>query len=154
MCSFGQLFFRVQQGGARATRLSSCHMALRFFLLTWLLPFASWAQAGKFAPVRPIPAKPSALLPVPTVKQLLAGLINIRILELAAPTYLYRHLRDSSSRPAPWELKRGQFVIVTKAYPRWLAVRGALSPTHFSGDSTTYYIPKSATVGSKTYIVL
>ncbi|PJJ60644.1 hypothetical protein CLV45_2073 [Hymenobacter chitinivorans DSM 11115] len=75
-------------------------------------------------------------------------------MELAAPTYLYRHLSDSSRRPAVWELKRGHFVIVKKVYPHWLAVHRAISPTQFSSDSTTYYIPITATVGSKTYIVL
>ncbi len=129
-------------------------MALRLFLLTWLLPFASWAQASKAAPLSVIPAKHTALPPRPTVEQVLTGSVNVRIMELADPTFLYRHLRDSSSRPVARELKRGHFVIVRKAYPRWLAVQLALSPTRFSGDTTTYYIPKTATVGSKTYIVL
>ncbi|NKI91851.1 hypothetical protein HBN54_004474 [Hymenobacter sp. 1B] len=75
-------------------------------------------------------------------------------MELAAPTYLYRHLRDSNSRPAAWELKRGHFVIIRKDYPRWLAVQRAAGPTRFSGDTITHYIPKTAAVGSKTYIVL
>jgi hypothetical protein len=67
---------------------------------------------------------------------------------------LYRHLSDSSRRPAPWELKRGHFVVVRKVYPRWLAVHIVLSPNHFSGDTTTYYIPIIATVGATTYVVL
>ncbi|GGG61512.1 hypothetical protein [Hymenobacter glacieicola] len=129
-------------------------MALRFFLFMWLLPFAAWAQGNNPAPVRRIPPKSSTLPPRPTIDQALTGSVNIRIMELAAPTYLYRHLSDSSGRPASWELKRGHFVIVKKAYPRWLAVRVALSPTRFSGDTNTYYIPISATVGSKTYVVL
>ena len=153
-CSFRELFFCVQHRAARATRFSSCRMVLRFILFTWLLPFAAWAQADKPAPVRHIPPKSGALPPEPTVEQALTGSVNVRIMELAAPTYLYQHLRDSSRRPTAWELKRGHFVIIKKAYPRWLAVRLALSPTLFSGDSTTYYIPISATVGSKTYIVL
>ncbi len=129
-------------------------MALRFFLLTWLMPFACWAQANQTAPVSALPAKQTTLLPRPTIEQALTGMVNVRIMELAAPTYLYRHLRDSSSRPAVWELKRGHFVIVRKAYPHWLAVQRAVGPTQFSGDTTTYYIAKTATVGSKTYIVL
>jgi len=129
-------------------------MALHLFLLTWLLPFAAWAQGGNPAPVRRLPPKSSTLPPRPTIEQALTGSVNIRIMELAAPTYLYRHLSDSSRRPAAWELKRGHFVIVKKAYSRWLAVQRAAGPTQFSGDTTTYYIPKTATVGSKTYIVL
>jgi len=129
-------------------------MALRSFLLAWLLPFAAWAQDGKPVPVRRLPPKSSTLPPRPTIEQALTGSVNVRIMGLAAPTYLYRHLSDSSRQPTAWELKRGQFVIVKKAYPRWLAVHLALSPTQFSGDSTTYYIPVTATVGAKTYIVL
>ena len=129
-------------------------MALRFFLPTWLLPLASWGQIGKPAPVSALSTKQAALSPRPTIEQALTGMINVRIVELAAPTYLSRHLRDSSSRPAAWELKWGRFVIVRKAYPRWLAVQRAAGPTQFSGDTTTYYIPKTATEGSKTYIAL
>ena len=129
-------------------------MALRFFLLTWLLPFAAWSQGGNPVRVRPTPSQSRALPPKPSIAQVLTGTINIRVMELAAPTYLYRHLRDSCRRPAAGELKRGHFVIVKKVYPRWLAVKLALSPTLFSGESTTYYIPLSATVGSKTTFVL
>ncbi|SFQ78973.1 hypothetical protein [Hymenobacter arizonensis] len=129
-------------------------MALRIFLLTWLLPLAAWGQIGKSDPISALPATQATPLPRPTIEQALTGTVNVRIMELAAPTYLYRHLRDSSSRPAAWELKRGHFVIVRKAYPRWLAVQRATGPTQFSGDTTTYYIPTTATRGSKTYIVL
>lgn len=129
-------------------------MAFRFFLLAWLLPLAAWAQGSNPTPIRRIPPKSSVLPPRHTVEQLLTGSVNVRIMELAAPTYLYRHLSDSSHRPAAWELKRGHFVIVRKTYPRWLAVQRAAGPTHFSGDTTTYYIPITATVGAKTYIVL
>ena len=129
-------------------------MALRFFLLTWLMPLASWGQIGKPAPIIALPAKQVTPLPRPTIEQMPTGTVNVRIMELATPTYLFRHLRDSCSRPAAWELKRGHFVIIRKAYPRWLAVQRAAGPTQFSGDTTTYYIPKTATVGSKTYIVL
>ncbi len=129
-------------------------MALRFFLLTWLLPLASWGQIGKPAPISALPAKQITPLPRPSIDQMLTGMANVRIIELATPTYLYRHLRDSCRRPAAWELKRGHFVIIRKAYPRWLAVQRAASPTQFSDDTTTYYIPKTATVGSKTYVVL
>lgn len=129
-------------------------MVLRFLLLAWLLPLASWGQIGKPTPVSALPAKQATPLPRPSIEQALTGTVNIRIMELAAPTYLYRHLRDSSSRPAAWELKRGHFVIIRKAYPHWLAVQRADGPTQFSGDTTTYYIPQTATVGSKTYIVL
>ena len=129
-------------------------MALRFFLLIWILPLAYWGQGGKPAPISALQAKQATPQPRPTIEQALTGIVNVRIMELAAPTYLYRHLRDSSSKPAAWELKRGHFVIVRKAYPRWLAVQRAAGPTQFSGDTTTYYIPKTATVGSKTYIVL
>ena len=127
---------------------------MKHFLLLWLLPFASWAQASKAAPVSVLSAKHTTLPPSPTVEQVLTGAVNVRIMELAEPTFLYRHLCDSSSRPAARELKRGHFVIVRKVYPRWLAVQRASSPTRFSGDTTTYYIPKTAAVGSKTYIVL
>jgi hypothetical protein len=129
-------------------------MALRIFLLTWLLPLATWGQIGKSDPISALPAKQAPPLPRPTIEQALTGTVNVRIMELSTPTYLYRHLRDSSSRPAAWELKRGHFVIVRKAYPRWLAVQRAAGPTQFSGDTTTYYIPTTATRGSKTYIVL
>jgi anti-sigma factor RsiW len=129
-------------------------MILRFFLLTWLLPFAAWSQGNNPAPVRRLSPKLSASPPSPPVEQALIGSINVRIMELAAPTYLYRHLSDSSRRHTAWELKRGHFVIVEKAYPRWLAVRLAAGPTQFSGNNTIYYIPITATVGSKTYIVL
>lgn len=129
-------------------------MALRFCLLTWLLPFPAWAQGGNLPPVRRLPSKASTLPARPPVEQVLMGSVNVRILELAAPTYLYRHLSDSSRPHAAWELKRGHFVIVQKAYPHWLAVHLAVSSTQFSGDSTTYYIPVTATVGAKTYLVL
>ena len=129
-------------------------MALRLLLLTWLLPLASWGQIGQQTPISALPAKQATPLPRPNIEQALTGMANIRIMELATPTYLYRHLRDSSSRPAAWQLKWGHFVIVRKSYPRWLAVQRAAGPTQFSGDTTTYYIPKTATVGSKTYIVL
>ena len=129
-------------------------MALRLFLLTWLLPLASWGQIGKPIPISALPAKQATPLTMPTIEQALTGTANVRIMELADPTYLYRHLRDSSSRPALWELKRGHFVIVRKAYPHWLAVQRAAGPSQFSGDTTTYYIPKTATLGSKTYVVL
>jgi hypothetical protein len=129
-------------------------MSMRLLLLTWLLPVASWGQTGKPAPISAVPAKQAAILPRPTIEQALTGMVNVRIMELAAPTYLYRHLRDSSNQPAPRELRRGLFVIVKKAYPRWLAVQLAVSPTQFSGDNTTYYIPVTATLGSKNHIVL
>lgn len=129
-------------------------MVLRFFLLTWLLPLAAWGQIGKPASIKARPAKQATPLPKPTIEQVLTSTVNIRIMELAAPTYLYRHLRDSSSQPAAWELKRGHFVIVRKSYLHWLAVQRAEGPSQFSGDTTTYYIPKTAAVGSKTSIVL
>lgn len=129
-------------------------MALRFLLLTWLLPFASWAQISN-AGVSP-PGRTRGGLPKIGAKQDLAltGWGDRRITELAAPTHLYRHLRDSSRRPAAGELNRGLFVIVRKAYPGWLAVNLALSPTRGLGDTTTYYIRSKATVGSTTRIVL
>lgn len=129
-------------------------MVLRFFLLTWFLPLASWGQISKPASISALSAKQVTPLSRPTIEQVLTGTVNTRIIELASPTRLYRHLRDSSSRPDAWELNRGHFIIVRKAYPHWLAVQRAEGPTQFSGDTTTYYISKTATLGSKTYIVL
>jgi hypothetical protein len=127
-------------------------MALRFLLLLWPLPFASCAQishAGVSAP-----GKPSGGLPESGASQALTltGWGDRRITELAAPTHLYRHLRDSSRQPVAGELTRGLFVIVRKAYPGWLAVNLALSPTHGLGDTTTYYVRSKAFVGSTTRI--
>ena len=127
-------------------------MAVRFLLIPWLLPFAAWAQRSNAGASSP--GKPSGELPDSGAKQVptLSGWGERRITELAAPTYLYRHLRDSSRRPAAGELNRGLFVIVRKAYPGWLAVHLALSPTRGLGDTTTYYIPSKALVGSTTRI--
>ncbi|RZJ57641.1 MAG: hypothetical protein EOO55_02930, partial [Hymenobacter sp.] len=66
-------------------------MVLRFFLLTWLLPLASWGQISKPASISTPPAKQATPLPKPTIEQVLTGTVNTRIMELASPTYLYRH---------------------------------------------------------------
>jgi hypothetical protein len=114
----------------------------------------SWGQISKPASIGAPPAKQVIPLSKPIIEQVLNGTVNTRIIELASPTRLYRHLRDSSSRSGAWELNRGHFVIVRKAYPHWLAVQRAEGPTQFSGDTITYYIPKTAMLGAKTYIVL
>jgi hypothetical protein len=77
--------------------LTSCSMALRFLLLTWLMPLASWGQIGEPTPVSVLPAKQTTPLPRPPIKQALTGTVNIRIMELAAPTYLPVHARFQQS---------------------------------------------------------
>ncbi len=103
------------------------------FALVLLLPAASWAQS---------------------VEQALTNMMNPRGLELATRTNLYRHLSDTASTRYAKCLRPGAFVVIRKVYPRWLAVCRAKSAIQFSADTTTYYMPKAAMKGAKTFILL
>lgn len=77
----------------------------------------------------------------------------MHVLELATSTYFYRHLRDTSTTHYAKHLRPGGLVIVRAAYGQWLAVGRAKSHTQFSRD-TTYYLPKAALIGAKTWVLL
>jgi hypothetical protein len=104
----------------------------RLLLLALLTPTTSWAQA--------------TLTP-------LSGSANVHVLELATSTYLYRHLRDTSTTHAK-HLRPGGFLIVRAAYGQWLAVGRAKGRTQFSKDTTTYYLPKAALKGAKVWVIM
>jgi hypothetical protein len=83
----------------------------------------------------------------------LSGSANVHVLELATSTYLYRHLRDTSTTHAK-HLRPGGFIIVQAAYGQWLAVVRAKSRTQFSKDTTTYYLPKAALKGANVWVII
>jgi hypothetical protein len=84
----------------------------------------------------------------------LSGSANVHILELTSKTYLYRHLRDTSTTHYAQQLRPGGLVIVRATYGQWLAVNRAKSRSQFSKDTTTYYLPKAALKGAKAWVVL
>lgn len=79
---------------------------------------------------------------------------NPRVTELATATVLYRSLNDTANSQHTKHLDPGNFVIVRAERPRWLVVSLAQSPTQFSSDTSTYYMPKTALKGAKTFIML
>jgi hypothetical protein len=105
----------------------------RLLLLALLAPATSWAQAT---------------LPP------LSGSANVHVLELATRTYLYRHLRDTSTTHTAKHLRPGGFIIVRADYGQWLAVGRAKSRTQFSKDTTTYFLPKAALEGAKVWVII
>ena len=119
-----------------------------------LLPVATWAQntgptcVGKGKASVHVATTPQSL------EQALMGSANLRVLELASKTILYQHLSDTVGNKRVIPLNPGDFVVIRAVHPRWLVVCRAKSPTQFSADTTTYYISKAATKGSKTFIML
>lgn len=127
-------------------------MKYHVVILTLMLPVAAKAQQVERLATREV--KVPALSSSQSIEKALRNMANPRVTQLARATVLYRNLRDTTNSHPIKRLVPGDLVVVRAERAQWLVVSLAQSTTLFSSDTTTYYMPKTALKGSKTFIIL
>ncbi|RSK50064.1 hypothetical protein [Hymenobacter rigui] len=121
----------------------------QLFFTALLVPAMAQAQ-DRISPRVVSPPQPV------NVEQALRGSLNPHGLQLTKSTVLYRQLQDTASGRPALRLRAGDAVIIRQGeYSGWLrVVRGIKKPFNFSSDTTSYYMPRSGSIGAKTFILL
>ena len=102
----------------------------------------------------PLPVHTSKIVSLPDIERTLNGSVNIHIHQLSIRTTFYKHLNDTVAIKKPKHLQAGALVVVRATNKSWLRVSRAESPTQLGSDTTSFYIPKIALRGAKTFVIL
>lgn len=123
-------------------------MKALLILTSLLLPVAAAAQGVE--QLEPIGPQSTTT----TVGQPLQGSANMHGFMLATSSFLYRNLADALTNHYAHRLRPGDHVVVRTTLPNWYVVYRAKNATQFSNDTATYYMPKAADVGARTFVLL